>query len=273
MTIEQKFLNKPECVIRFADELFAEEQLDEIRKLKRLAIVEIAGRDSVAAAVAGVEKNGFADLLPIYAYTGTEYGEWEYVTQAVDRLSRLLPEVHIHPLAVMGSPRFWKALNGRYVSELIARFGFYTPCPGCHLYLHAVRIPLAKKLGDVPVISGERQLHSGVVKINQTAEALDFYIDFADHFGIQLLFPLRYISSGEQIEEILQMPWKPSGEQLGCALSKNYQGVDGSIMLASHDILRFFKEFAGPASREIVASYISGKVPDHHAIAGRNLAH
>ncbi|MCF8037391.1 MAG: hypothetical protein K9K62_11005, partial [Desulfobacteraceae bacterium] len=49
--------------------------------------------------------------------------------------------------------------------------GHYTPCTGCHLYLHAVRIPLARMLGNVPIIGGERESHSGKVKVNQCAPA------------------------------------------------------------------------------------------------------
>jgi hypothetical protein len=130
------FRDKPELIIDFPDWMLSEKQLDTYRNLKHLAILEIAGRDSIAAAIKSVEENGFTDLLPVYVYTGTEFGDWAHVKEAVERLSRRLPDVCVHPLRVMGSPQFWKALNGRFISELIARFGFYSPCPGCHLYLH-----------------------------------------------------------------------------------------------------------------------------------------
>lgn len=267
IAISAIFRDKPELIINLPDWLLSEKQLDVYRNIKHLAIVEIAGRDSVAAAVRGAEENGFTDLLPVYVYTGTEFGDWAHVEKAIEALSHRLKNVLVHPLLVMGSPKFWRAINGRFISELIARYGFYSPCPGCHLYLHAARIPLAKKLGDIPVISGERELHAGLIKINQTAGALDFYLELAAHFGIRLLFPLRHISRGDDVQRILQIPWELGKGQLNCALSENYRMSDSQEEVSPSDIRRFFDEFAGPLARQIIAEYISGDIPDHNAIS------
>jgi hypothetical protein len=261
------FRDKPELIIDWPEWLLSERQIAHYQSMEKLAIVEIAGRDSVAAAIRSVEDRQFTDLLPVYAYTGTESGEWVHIERAVDRLSRRLPAVVVHPLMVMGSPGFWRAINGGFISELFARYGFYSPCPGCHLYLHAARIPLAAKLGNIPIISGERESHSGMVKINQTAEALDFYLAFAGQFSISLLFPLRHISSGDDIERILQMPWKRGKEQVGCALSGNYRLLDDAIPISSSGLHDFFQDFAGPAAKDIITVYLSGIVPDHSVVA------
>jgi hypothetical protein len=258
-------------MIDFPDWMLSEKQMDSYRNLKNLAIVEIAGRDSVAAAVKSVEEQGFSDLLPVYVYTGTEFGEWAHVEQAVDRLSRRLPDIVVHPILVMGSPKFWRAINGRFIGDLVKRHGFYSPCPGCHLYLHAARMPLAIKLGKKPIISGERESHTGMIKINQTTAALDFYLDFAAHFGIRLLFPVRHIASGDEIERIVQIPWKRGKEQLNCGLSENYHMIDGQTTASPADVRSFFEKFAGPTSKAIIAAYVSGYVPDHNAIAERIL--
>ena len=267
MSFRRIFLDKPERVTGFLGPA-------EVNYLKRLsesgkkpAMVEIAGRDSVAAAVKAVENDNYTDLLPVYAYTGTEYGAWAAVETAVDRLKKILPDVEIHPLQIVGSPVFWRALNGRFVSELIQQFGFFSPCPGCHLYLHAIRIPLAKELGSMPIIAGERESHSGMVKINQAASALDFYLDFARRFDTELQFPLRHIKSGEAIEEILQIPWHRGKEQLQCVLSGNYRSVKEINMIRDAEVLHFFENFAGPAAETIVQSYLSGKSPDHAGAA------
>ncbi len=266
-TLSAVFRDKPELIIDFPDWMLSEKQIEAYRNIKNLAIVEIAGRDSAAAAVKSVEENGFTDLLPVYVYTGTEFGEWAHVEQAVNRLSQRLPDVRIHPLLTMGSPRFWRALNGRFVSDLARKYGFYSPCPGCHLYLHAARIPLAVKIGNPPIVSGERESHAGMVKINQTADALGFYLDFAIHFGIRFLFPVRYIASGDEIEHILQTPWKRGEEQLNCVLSGNYQKIDGQLAASPAATRCFFEKFAGPAAKAIISAYLSGYVPDHNAIA------
>ncbi len=265
------FLDKPELVIDFPDWMLSAKQIDAYRQMENLAIVEIAGRDSVAAAVKSVEEKGFTDLLPVYAYTGTEYGAWHSVEQAVERLSARLPRVKIHPLLVVGSPDFWRALNGRFVSELILRYNFFSPCPGCHLYLHAIRIPLAKKLGNIPIISGERELHSGQVKINQTGQALEYYLDVAARFNIRLLFPLRYIKQSKEIENILQFSWQRDKDQLECVFSGNYRLRDGSVGPLIKDVSRFFEEFAVPAANEIIAEYAKEKIADAMGIARRVL--
>ena len=262
------FLDKPELVIDYPDWMLSDRRIETYRQMKHLAIVEIAGRDSVAAAVKSVEEEHFTDLLPVYAYTGTEYGAWSSVGQAVRRLSSRLPTVRIHPLLLTGSPEFWRILNGRYVSEMIARYNFFSPCPGCHLYLHVIRIPLAKKLGNIPIISGERELHSGQVKINQTANALGFYLDLAARLDIRLLFPLRTIEQSKEIENILRIPWERDRDQLECAFSGNYRLHDGSVGPSLKDVDRFFAEFAIPAAEEIVRAYTKGNIPDVRKLPG-----
>jgi hypothetical protein len=97
------------------------------------------------------------------------------------------------------------------------------------VYLHAVRIPLALLLSNIPIISGERECHDSSVKINQIPEALDLYKNLTETFRIQLLVPLRKISHGQKIEAILQMDWREGKEQLHCCLSGNYRSVDGSV--------------------------------------------
>lgn len=195
------FRDKPEMVTNFPQWMLTEKQLTEYKQMQDLAIVEIAGRDSVAAAISAVKQKGYGNLLPVYAYTGTEYGPWHHsVNQAVKRLAARLPEICVHPLVAVGSPLFWRALNGRLVSECIKVFGHYTPCPGCHLYLHAVRIPLAQMIGNVAVIAGERKSHSGMVKINQTGQAIDFYLNFLKAYGICLEIPLADTADGKETE-------------------------------------------------------------------------
>jgi hypothetical protein len=225
----------------------------------------------VAAAVKSVEEESFTDLLPTYVYTGTEHGPWASVDQAVERLAGLLPEVRIHNLVVLGSPCFWQALCGRFISELISRYGFYTPCVGCHLYFHSVRIPLALALGKVPIISGEREWHDGAIKVNQIYEALNVYVKIAKEFGIRLLFPVRNITKGDRIEEILGFEWQEGKEQLGCVLSGNYRALEGSVDYAPSQVKMYLKEFAWPCAKKIIESYTAGRIPNHLEITAQVL--
>jgi len=265
------FRDKRECVIDLPESLLSVERMDAYRAMPGLAIVEIAGRDSVAAAIKAVEDEGFTDLLPTYVYTGTEYGAWSGVGNAVRRLSARLPETRVHPLLVMGSPRFWQALNGRFMGELASRHGVLLLCIGCHLYLHSVRIPLAVTLGRIPIISGERERHNGAVKINQIGEALNFYQELAKEFEVRLLFPLRHISVGHRIREILGFEWEEGQGQPGCVLSGNYREVNGSVSITGEQVVPYLETFACPLTREIIKTYLGGQVPRHLEIAGRVL--
>ncbi|MFC1822354.1 hypothetical protein ACFL9T_06575 [Thermodesulfobacteriota bacterium] len=270
--LNDPFVNKPECVIDLPPGLLSQQKMEECRTISGLAIVEMAGRDSVAAAVKSVEDKDFTDLLPTYVYTGTEHGPWSSVTAAVERMKKRLPAINIQDLLVIGSPGFWQALNGRFISELINRYGFYTPCIGCHLYLHSIRIPLAVALGNVPIIAGERERHNGNAKINQAAKALDGYQDLAEHFGVSLLLPLRHIAEGNRIEKILGFHWQEGQEQLGCVLSGNYKCLNSDRNIKVDQIVRYLHEFALPFTRQIITSYIEGHVPNHHEIAAELLA-
>jgi len=265
--LKEVYLNKPESVVSLPKWLLPSRKVEEYWAMSLLAIVEIAGRDSVAAAVKAVEDEGFTDLLPTYVYTGTEYGAWSSVGEAVKRLSKRLPEIRVHQPLVFGSPLFWQALNGRFINELIVRHGFFTPCIGCHLYLHSVRIPLALALGKAPIISGERENHDESIKINQISEALTVYQEIAKGFGIRLLFPLRHISEGNRIKEILGFKWDQGKDQLGCILSGNYRRLDGSISITGKQVLKYLEEFACPLTREIIETYVAGQIPDHKEIA------
>ena len=270
--LKEYYRDKRECVINFPEPLLPSRKVEEYRAMSLLAIVEIAGRDSVAAAVKAVEDEGFTDLLPTYVYTGTEYGAWSSVGEAMKRLSKRLPEIRVHPPLVFGSPLFWQALNGRFINELIVRHGFFTPCIGCHLYLHSVRIPLAFALGKAPIISGERENHDGSIKINQISEALTVYQEIAKEFGIRLLFPLRHISEGNRIREILGFKWDQGKDQLGCILSGNYRRLDGSIGITGKQVLKYLKEFAYPLTRDIIKTYVAGQTPDYKKIAAATLS-
>ncbi len=231
------------------------------------ALVELAGRDSVAAALALAGQGHIKRLVPCYAYTGSEYGAFAEVERAWRRLRGLAPAgVEVTPLLLMGSPRFWRALNGRFLAELVRRFGLVPVCVGCHLYLHALRIPLARSLG-APVIAGERERHDGRIKLNQVAPALDAYAGLCAEFGVELLLPLRQVADGGRVVEILGLDWPEGGEQLGCALSGNYVCIDGDVDWDPGRLAAYLEGFALPLARRVVAAWLAGRVPDHLAWA------
>lgn len=260
------FLSKrPELVHSFPDWVVPPEVIDELKKTDGVAIAEIAGRDSVAAVLVAIEQYPIKAVLPSIAYTGTEIGDWEI---AIEKCHSLAERLERHSIKVfdpifLGAPKFWWLLCGRHISSLFHHFGFYTPCLGCHLYFHALRIPLAKLIGVPFIIAGERESHNGRIKLNQVDIALDAYVAFMRKFEIDLLLPLRHIYSGEEIERIVGQGWGEEKEQLECVLSRNYQDTDGAVAYDERALGRFFKDFAFPVAEKVVQDYLDGRRPDY----------
>ena len=71
--LKELYLNKPECVITLPEWLLPSEKIKEYRAMSRLAIVEIAGRDSVAAAIEAVKT--VSDLFMPVSGEITEFNE------------------------------------------------------------------------------------------------------------------------------------------------------------------------------------------------------
>ncbi len=239
---------------------------------KKAAIAELAGRDSIAAAMKVLEEKEVEMLLPVYTYTGTEYGSFGYLESAVEWLKERLGSGRVGNLVLLGSPKFWHALNGRWVRELIRRYGFYTPCIGCHVYLHASRIPLAKALGVKSIISGEREFHDGRKKINQISLAISAYRFLLARFDVTLLTPLVKIKSTAQIDEMIGTNWSEMGDQLQCVLSANYRDAMGNLHFGPNHldrdrILGYLSEFTLPIASRIIEGLLRGGRVDYSRIA------
>lgn len=245
---------KDELVKDFPAWMLSPEDISRFQAIRHTAIVEIAGRDSLAAALEAARTQTLEAVLPTIAYTGTEYGNWRDLIKNVEFLRERLKDLHVEvfPPVVQGAPAFWWKLCGERLGEHFERYGLYSPCVGCHLYLHALRIPLAKKLNCRLIVAGSRELHDGLAKINQTAQVLDLYQDFAASFGVTLLFPLRHVKSGRKIMALLGKNWPKGDFQLKCVLSRNYAGAAYNPDLAQDKAVQYLQGFALKlAKREI----------------------
>jgi hypothetical protein len=261
--MEKRYLeilsNKPELMSDFPEWMLPESRVNEIREIADIAIAEIAGRDSIAAVIQACELRHIQAIIPTIAYTGTEYGNWdlpfEKIKELKDRLQKKM--IKIFDPVILGSPKFWWTLCGRYISHLFKTLEFYSPCLGCHLYFHAIRIPIAKKLHCKLIIGGERESHDGKIKINQIGISLDAYINLLKRFDIELFLPIRNIESGKEVESIVGQQWDEGDQQLECVLSKNYQEFNGSVILNEKAIKRFFKEFAQEKAEKSIKKYLT----------------
>lgn len=213
------------------------------------AVLEISGRDSVAAAFIYCEAEAPTVLLPTYVHTPTEYGDFAEIERNVEILGRELDRrfgATLLPLVEAGSPALWRALAGRFAGTVSQRFVWWTPCVGCHLYLHLMRIPIARRWAASTVVSGERERHGALVKPNQAGSALDLYAETLASVGLTLAFPIRHLTSREDVVAIAGEPWAEDGHQLSCALSGNYLSDDGSPIVGEAPD-RLLDEYLRPA--------------------------
>jgi hypothetical protein len=264
-------VNKDELVSTFPAWMLSRETLERIGGATKPAIIEVAGRDSVAAALRAAAANGYDLFLPTIAYAGTEFGDWrtafEKVTFLAERLAASGAGAEVLPPVALGAPELWRILCGRYLLALYRRFGFHTPCVGCHLYFHAIRIPLAKQTGCNVVVGGERESHDDRVKLNQIPPALDAYADFLGRFGVVLALPLRHVTSGAEVQEIVGPDWRDGEKHVDCVLSRNYLEPAGGLSYDEKAIGRFLEEFAFPLLERAINAYLAGRRPAYEKLA------
>lgn len=252
--------NKPELITDFPEWMLSGTTLRQMRETEDLAVVEIAGRDSIAAAIRACDVRRIGGLVPTIAYTATEYGNWETPLEKIGILQERVNarSIRVFDPIVVGYPKFWWKLCGRYATDFMKKYGFYSHCVGCHLYFHAVRIPFAKKVGARLVIGGERESHDARIKINQIKLSLDAYRTFMERFGVELMLPIRYVTTSEEIESIVGVRWNEGEEQLSCVLSKNYLEADGSVTVHEEAISRYLSEYALPTAEDVIKKYLEG---------------
>lgn len=230
-----------------------------------MALCDIAGRDSAAAATKAFEQGSVTHVLPISSNIPTCYGPWAPVHEHYVHLKKWV-ETEYDGVAldysVVGDVEFWRFLNARYVSALVRKLGFYSPCPGCHLYIHTMTAVIARALGIEAVISGERVSHDGKVKINQVPAALSAYQEVMGRFGIQHILPVRDIADSSQIERIVGGGWNQNQGGRKCVFSGSYFLVNGECAVTEAQLQAYYEEFAIPLALKIVELRIDGKRED-----------
>jgi hypothetical protein len=230
-------------------------------------LVEVAGRDSVAAAMALARQGGLRRLLPSVVYTGTEFGEVEALLSNVERLRNMIEPLGVEVMepVVLGSPLWWRATIGRVNALLSRRYGPWHVCVGCHMYLHAVRAPLAWEAGISRQVGGERLGHKGKVKINQTLPAVEAYRSVLADFGVELELPLLELDDEEAILS-LAGDWGEGEDQPDCVLSGNYRDPDGGVAYDESALRSYLEEYLKPATSRIFRSLKAGGETDYEAV-------
>lgn len=240
---------------------------------KGVVMVEMAGRDSVAAALAFLEKER-ADILPAFVRTGTEYGG-----EVADRENlRLLKEKAgdmgakvLKPVGLVDH-RWWWATVGRPNSVLVRMFGSWHICVGCHMYLHAIRAVFCHRTGIRKILSGERLKHKGGAKVNQTPEAVAAYAEVAGSLGVEIDFPIYRLDDERELERLVGSGWGEGERQWACVLSGNYLDEQGAPAYDSSGLKAYLERFLIPVTLRILEKYARGESPDHYSLLLETLA-
>ncbi len=230
-------------------------------KLDEIVIGEFSGRDSAAAIIKAMENDDVNVVLPIMAFTGTDYGDKEvgYKNWSIlnNRIKKLYTDKTLLPLHFMFEPKLWNALNGRFTVLISKKYGYYSPCIGCHSYLRILRIPISKHLGG-RIISGERVHHDNDFKIDQLEETLEVYDKICREFDVELMLPVKYVEEGAKIKEIIGHSWEQGKNQFSCVFSGNYRDKDGKVIFDKDKILKILNEFIYPSSVELIKKGYEG---------------
>jgi len=215
-------------------------------------IGEIAGRDSIYAASLIAETKQFDVLIPTVAYTGTEAGDITAHSRNIEIMKSLLPNsIFISNAINIYSPALWVALNGRFIAFIIDRYGQYSPCLGCHMYFHLCRIPLSIKMGNIPIISGDKDSHNGRIKVSQLPSSINMYSEVLNYAGIELLTPLRSSSENHIKEAVKSQSYYDSK----CYFDKNYYDSEKLIEFDLERHEKYLQEFLIPISKSIIDSW------------------
>ncbi len=212
-------------------------------------IGEFSGRDSVAAIMKAFEEDSINYILPIATFAGTEYGDFDGLYENYVKLLEIVKgrygdQKKVYPLMEYSNMDIWGLMNGRQMGMNVERFGFMTPCIGCHLYFHLTKLPFALALSG-KIISGERESHDGRIKVNQLGDCLDAYQLIIKACGAELIMPIRNLENGDDVETLIGWDWEEGKDHPKCVLSGNYRDACGEAVV-NEPLIKFLKEGLEP---------------------------
>ena len=217
----------------------------------------------MAAILKAFEDDAVQYILPVATFAGTEYGDFNIIHSNYLHLKNRVRQIHgenkvLYPLIEYSREDIWALMNGRLSGELFRKFGFNSPCIGCHLYFHLTKLHFAKSLSGI-ILSGERESHDGRIKVNQLPGALDAYQDVIASFGCELRMPLRHMEDGEAVEKLIGWEWKEGLSHPECVLSGNYRNTTGEAVYNEEGFNRLVQEYVKPVGQRVGAYLLSGQ--------------
>ena len=244
-------LEKTPELITF-DKFFSKNKT-KIEYKEKFFISEVAGKDSIAALIQGVSKNDIRNLLGIGIFHRSFFGNILEPIEHFESVKNLILQEKINStdFLYLDVSNLFDHLIIRNMAIIQKYFGYYSPCPPCHLFFHMMRIPIADYFGITKIISGERDFHGDRKKLNQMPDVLSLFKELIKEEGIELIQPIRKIRNDDEIFEILGSSWK-SAKPFKCSFSKNYYDETGEIPFDIQKILNSLRDFYFPLFSSVV---------------------
>ena len=226
---------------------------------ERVLLTDFAGRDSIAACIQILNDEEIDTIIPIGDIVPSRYGGTDSYSHNWNTLAQLVKNNHVgvdlKPWFIVDGQDFWKTLNQRYVQQITGKFGWFTPCLGCHFHFYAMRSVLVEILGHYTIIlaSGEKRLHkNGKRKANQTDAAVKSYGKFSHERGIDHRFPIHNFEFEEQITSLVGAKWKEGGSKMSCIHSGNDQDDNGQLKFTEEQISEMMSEYIIPMGTKYI---------------------
>ncbi|MCX7832355.1 MAG: hypothetical protein N2440_05610 [Actinobacteria bacterium] len=241
------------------DGFFNPEEVLRDVKGKKGFIQEVAGRDSIASLSRFLYgKQDFEFVLISAAFSPTEFGDLNAIQKAMliaENIARL-KGLKVY-FAAFKSVSLWSEIVSADALQVSINYGFYSPCIGCHMYLHLLRARAASILGVKDIVSGERIYHKGKIKINQSPQALDAYQEVFSSKGFALHFPLKELDDEDTILSLLPVRWEEGKEQLICYFTGSSKIDITQEKFISNKLNNYLKEYLIPKGKILLDRLIS----------------
>ncbi|TFH26709.1 MAG: hypothetical protein E4G98_06805 [Promethearchaeota archaeon] len=224
------------------------------------AVLEVAGKDSVAAAIPYLQTHPITELIGIGIFHRGFYDNFYEPELNFQQISTILrnhvPELQTSFYYLDVADLFdWTIVQPMGIIQ--KHFSQYSPCPPCHLFFHMMRIPLVKHLGATQILTGERAAHDAGLKLNQLPEILGLFTSMMQKQGISLKQPIKNINDDSKIFALLGREWK-SVEPFRCIFSKNYLDENGQLHFNVPNLTKTLSIFYYPLFNDII-QYIMRK--------------
>jgi len=260
------FAEKPDRFGQVAGTVMTAAAIEELKRIPDLGLCEIAAFSDQNTLCEALKARRPKAVVPTICYRGTEYGQWDTMGASIVHFKKLAEKelgIFVAEPVILGSPKFWWALNGRFCSELRERFGFYSPCCGCRVYAFALHVPIYKALNARFIVANGGCRWDCRAAAHASEQARRYYQTLMSSFGVDLL----YAGALPHIQGRHQGPRDPlaTGDfanQLECIFKDNSSAGNGPVNIPG-GLARYFESFAIPAAAKIISRALGDHQPDY----------